>query len=344
MNERDALMRAICENPDDDTPRLVFADWLQEHGEDDRAEFIRAQVRLELGEENAALRERTKLLLTEYGEEWSEPVRAVGASLVSYRKPTPQSINGIEFRRGFPYGVQIDEGNAGFADCAADLFRTVPVQRISFYHQWGYTKLAACSELLRLKEISLDRSGYETEELSVFFGSKYLKRLERLELIADDDNGHLTAAGLELVSKTRGLPALRHLDLSFNWCEWFASDGADWVRALLKGSLVARLESLWLRSTFLGDGGAEALARSKRFRSLRHLNLSGNSIGERGLRALVASPHIQSDTLLDLRENRYDPDDGPEVVGCTSEVRQLLEARFGDRMLLDGKAEPHPLP
>src|SRR5262245_10028348 len=46
MNEREALLRAVCENPDDDTPRLVFADWLQENGEEDRAEFIRLQIRL----------------------------------------------------------------------------------------------------------------------------------------------------------------------------------------------------------------------------------------------------------------------------------------------------------
>ena len=34
MNEREALLRAICEHPDEDTPRLVFADWLQENGDD----------------------------------------------------------------------------------------------------------------------------------------------------------------------------------------------------------------------------------------------------------------------------------------------------------------------
>lgn len=43
MSERDALLRAILQHPDDDTPRLIFADWLDEHGEADRAEFIRAQ-------------------------------------------------------------------------------------------------------------------------------------------------------------------------------------------------------------------------------------------------------------------------------------------------------------
>lgn len=35
--------RAICSAPDDDTPRLVFADWLEENGEVERAEFIRVQ-------------------------------------------------------------------------------------------------------------------------------------------------------------------------------------------------------------------------------------------------------------------------------------------------------------
>ena len=44
MNEREALLRAVCENPDDDTPRLVFADWLDEHDEPERAEFIRLQI------------------------------------------------------------------------------------------------------------------------------------------------------------------------------------------------------------------------------------------------------------------------------------------------------------
>jgi uncharacterized protein (TIGR02996 family) len=43
MTEREALLRAVCENPDDDTPRLVFADWLDENGEPERAEFIRLQ-------------------------------------------------------------------------------------------------------------------------------------------------------------------------------------------------------------------------------------------------------------------------------------------------------------
>ena len=39
----DALFRAICEQPWEDTPRLVYADWLEENGQPERAEFIRFQ-------------------------------------------------------------------------------------------------------------------------------------------------------------------------------------------------------------------------------------------------------------------------------------------------------------
>lgn len=41
-----AFLAVIAENPDDDTPRLVFADWLQDNGQPERAEFIRAQIEL----------------------------------------------------------------------------------------------------------------------------------------------------------------------------------------------------------------------------------------------------------------------------------------------------------
>lgn len=43
VSDEDALLRAILDRPDDDLPRLVLADWLDEHGEGERAEFIRVQ-------------------------------------------------------------------------------------------------------------------------------------------------------------------------------------------------------------------------------------------------------------------------------------------------------------
>src|SRR5262245_19188696 len=45
MSPDHAFVRSICETPDDDTPRLVYADWLEEQG-DPRGEFIRVECRL----------------------------------------------------------------------------------------------------------------------------------------------------------------------------------------------------------------------------------------------------------------------------------------------------------
>ncbi len=44
MTDGEALLAAILANPDDDAPRLIFCDWLEEHGEDERARFIREGI------------------------------------------------------------------------------------------------------------------------------------------------------------------------------------------------------------------------------------------------------------------------------------------------------------
>jgi uncharacterized protein (TIGR02996 family) len=44
MNERAAILRAVCEDIAADAPRLVYADWLDDHGRSARAEFVRTQV------------------------------------------------------------------------------------------------------------------------------------------------------------------------------------------------------------------------------------------------------------------------------------------------------------
>src|SRR5262245_66301103 len=46
MTDHDALLAAICADPDEDTPRLAFADCLEENGEAERAAFVRAQIKL----------------------------------------------------------------------------------------------------------------------------------------------------------------------------------------------------------------------------------------------------------------------------------------------------------
>jgi len=47
-HDQRSLLTAILAYPEDDTPRLIYADWLEENGEGERAAFIRAKVALSL--------------------------------------------------------------------------------------------------------------------------------------------------------------------------------------------------------------------------------------------------------------------------------------------------------
>src|SRR5215203_6135464 len=68
-----AFLAAIRDDLDDDTPRLVFADWLEEHG-DPRGAFIRAQCLLYRTQEDdpaeAELRRCVDELFDRHVEEW----------------------------------------------------------------------------------------------------------------------------------------------------------------------------------------------------------------------------------------------------------------------------------
>jgi uncharacterized protein (TIGR02996 family) len=70
----EALFRAVCENPTDDTPRLVYADWLQENGQPERGEFILLQCEawnlLPAYPTQAAARGRASELLRTHGDRW----------------------------------------------------------------------------------------------------------------------------------------------------------------------------------------------------------------------------------------------------------------------------------
>jgi len=66
MTQEEAFLAAILASPQDDTPRLVYADWLDdqtEKGNDPRAEFIRVQC------ERARI--DTEQTPTRYAEQWA---------------------------------------------------------------------------------------------------------------------------------------------------------------------------------------------------------------------------------------------------------------------------------
>lgn len=63
-NEGNAILADILERPEDDAPRLIYADWLEDNGHPKRAQFIRSQIQLY----------RLKEAMARYEERW---VRAV---------------------------------------------------------------------------------------------------------------------------------------------------------------------------------------------------------------------------------------------------------------------------
>ena len=77
MSAHDDLLAAVAAAPDDDGPRLVMADWFEEHGDPDRAEFIRLQLALAKKDEYdpvfATLTAKENDLLRENGHRWKIP-------------------------------------------------------------------------------------------------------------------------------------------------------------------------------------------------------------------------------------------------------------------------------
>src|SRR6476469_3629321 len=69
--EEARLLARVCAEPDDDLPRLVYADWLDEHG-DPRGEFIRVQIALSRREDRAevSLADRERDLLYHHRSDW----------------------------------------------------------------------------------------------------------------------------------------------------------------------------------------------------------------------------------------------------------------------------------
>src|SRR4051794_21614639 len=99
----DAFLRSIIENPDDDSRRLVYADWLDGRG-DPRGEFIRVQCELarlsEVDPRRAELEARERRLPVEY-QEWAEPLRGLARRW--------------EFRRGFVEVIDRENALNGLA-------------------------------------------------------------------------------------------------------------------------------------------------------------------------------------------------------------------------------------
>jgi len=74
VTDEEALLAAIAAAPLDDAPRLVYADWLQERGQEAKAEYLRAVVSLVHPPENPAAVERCVILAEQLEAQWRQAV------------------------------------------------------------------------------------------------------------------------------------------------------------------------------------------------------------------------------------------------------------------------------
>jgi uncharacterized protein (TIGR02996 family) len=123
MSDEKALLAAIWEHPHEDTPRLMYADWLDEQGDPakaDRAELIRIQCELAiLSPRHArypALAKRERQLLKTRRKEWIQSLKK------SHQKSAP-------FWRGFPVPILADRTVEGLAKLAESALRDSPLWR-----------------------------------------------------------------------------------------------------------------------------------------------------------------------------------------------------------------------
>lgn len=135
------LLAPILANPDDDGPRLIFADWLEESGDGARAEFIRVQIELAKlppqgcsrhdafwhgcggCQRTNALRRRERELFEANRKQWLRWLMA----------DFPGVCEDSEFHRGFVETIQ-----CGFADWLshhAEILKATPLRLVRFSHR-----------------------------------------------------------------------------------------------------------------------------------------------------------------------------------------------------------------
>ena len=313
MSEHEAFMRAILESPEDDTPRLIYSDWLEEHGgpeDKDKAELIRVQCeseRLPEGDKRrVALEKRAKALVKANSKTWLADVKKAKLG------------GNWTFRRGFLHGCKIKATK--FVKVAEKLFEMVPTLRAISCHEASneVSDLAACPHLAKVQELNLHEMcvcGFCPigRELAELFRSPHVANLTSLCVSSD----RITSAGAEQIAASPYLGKLKELNLAGN------TIGNKGLKALLGSPQLNSLETLDLSYNNLGPVVGKSLATLPVWPTLKHLNLYANQLGKAGGLALANAGNLDGLQTLDLRVN----------VAC-SIAATALQNKFGDRVKL----------
>ena len=269
-----ALLAAIAARPADDTPRLVYADWLDDHDQPARAEFIRVQCEVA----------RIDGLPSAEAQGYADLYRRQDALFAGQRRallgPLAADLgpHDVTFDRGFI--TEIGLTDAAFVAHADRLAALAPPPDVSV------TAAAPTERFLRSSHVGLV-TGLRWESTAIDPAEVQLNipppreiwsRLRVLNVTGCgiDDFG-LTALADHADTK---YPALTDLDVSWN------EIGDDGVRALVESPLWPRLRVLVIGSNPISDEGAAALADAPPT-ALQYLNVSRTGITSVGQQRLL---------------------------------------------------------
>ena len=176
MCDRLAFLHAIRANPYDDTARLVFADWLDDH-DDPQGEFIRVQIELEpmryrIDNPRAVeLHRREDELLRAHGDEW----------IPTNHLLTNPADFGPVFRRGLPDYACLSLDT--FLKNGEAIFAAYPTLReLALYGVTNRCWELTMSPLLARLE-TLEIADWPTEDDAISLGvSPHLARISRFKL------------------------------------------------------------------------------------------------------------------------------------------------------------------
>lgn len=304
------LYQAILEQPADDALRSIYADWLEDHGDPERAEFIRAQIELSRlpadsprHPELAAQQER---LLKANRKRWTAGL-------------PPWAREHARFRRGF-----VAEVSGTIADWVADgarLFELAPLDglNISGREQGGQLRqLVEQPFLARFTRLDLSDGDFHRQDIEALVASPHLGQVRWLDLGGNE----FDADGVELLAGCPDLAGLTGLAL-----DWTLIEPAG-ARAIASSPYLGRLEQLRLWASAVRDSGAEALASSPNLAHLTHLRLEmSGMIGDRGAIALANSPHLANLRVLDLADNDIRTR-GARALAASGHLTNLAELRL----------------
>lgn len=201
-DEQQAIIREIVARPDDDLPRLIYADWLDERG-DPQGEFIRIQCALARGEqspdETRELRERETELLRAYRGEW---VARLGPGVIWHQiyRGLIEDVamdceaffrdQGVLLANCPVIGLAMELRSPADAQALANLPTFVQLQRLrlndSVLEDRGLQALAMSPHAPRLLRLWLLRCQIGLEGVQALATSPMVERLELLSLYDND--------------------------------------------------------------------------------------------------------------------------------------------------------------